>query len=271
MDNVLTGNFMSHSNTILMTTKSLLEQGFYTKEGVCKTPLIHANKLSKSLGCELYLKCENLQNTGSFKIRGATSAISRLSSTQKAAGVVTASSGNHGVGTALAGKTLGVPVNIFVPESVSAIKADKILSMGATLHRVSGGTESAERAAQVFAEQYQLTYISPYNHLDVIAGQGTIAYEIIDKLTELDGLIVSVGGGGLISGIGVNMRHLSPSTEIIGVWAEYSPVMLKCIEAGKIIDVLELPTLSDGTAGGLDDNAITLPLCQEFITQRKTV
>jgi len=262
---------MSLSKTLFSKTTMLLENDFYSEKGVHKTPLLHAVELSKLLGCQLYLKCENLQNTGSFKIRGATSAISRLSPTQKMAGVVTASSGNHGVGTALAGQSLGVPVHIYVPESVSAIKADKIIAMGASLHKVSGGTENAERKAQEVAAQSPLTYISPYNHIDVIAGQGTIAHEIVDELPQLDSLLVSVGGGGLISGIAANMRHLNPTTEIVGIWAEHSPVMLTCIKAGKIIQVPELPTLSDGTAGGLDDDAITLPLCQALINQTRLV
>nr|WP_283164325.1 pyridoxal-phosphate dependent enzyme [Shewanella corallii] len=256
---------------IVSRTQSLISEGFYLESGVIQTPLLHSKLLSEQLGCNLYFKCENLQNTGSFKIRGATSAITRLVARDPHAEVVTASSGNHGIGTAAAAKAMGVPITIYVPDSVSEVKAEKIEARGARLIRVAGGTEVAEQTARSVSGGGSMVYISPYNDLDVISGQGTLGCEIAEQLPGVDCIYVSVGGGGLISGIAANIKHLKPEVKMTGVWAENSPVMLTCMKAGKVIEVDEQPTLSDGTAGGLDSDSITLPLCQRLIDECQTV
>jgi threonine dehydratase len=247
---------------------ALLDGPFYSDTGVLKTPLEYSGALSELSGCSVYLKCENLQTTGSFKIRGATSAVLNLSDADKARGVITASSGNHGVATATAAKALGIPVTIYVPESISAFKEEKISRSGATLIKVPGGGEIAEREAARVAGENGFTYISPYNHLDIIAGQGTVGEEILADLPEVDAIFASVGGGGLISGIGCSVY---PQVEILGCWPEHSPAMLECMKAGKVIDVPEQATLSDGTAGGVDEDALTLPLCKALISSSVTV
>ena len=250
---------------------SLLDAPFYSDGGVVKTPLEYSSALSGLSGCSVYLKCENLQTTGSFKIRGATSAVLSLSEADKIKGVITASSGNHGAATATAAEALGIPVTIYVPESISAIKEEKITRSGATLIKVPGTGEIAEREAARVALEQGLTYISPYNHADIIAGQGTIGEEILADLPDVDAIFASVGGGGLISGIGCRVAHSNPEVEIVGCWPEHAPAMLECMRAGKVIDVPEQATLSDGTAGGVDEDALTLPLCRAVISSSVTV
>jgi len=256
---------------IAQKTAALQKKQFYSDSGVVKTPLVYSKALSELCKCNLYLKCENLQNTGSFKIRGATSAILNLSESDKAKGVITASSGNHGAATATAAKALGIPVTIYVPTSISAAKEEKILSCGATLIKVPGAGENAERQAASDAREKGLTYISPYNDLDIMAGQGTLADEILADLPEVDAIFMSVGGGGLSSGIGSRIKSSSHDVEIVGCWPENAPAMLECMKAGKVVEVQEKETLSDGTAGGIDDDAMTLSICQDVISTTITV
>ncbi len=250
---------------------ALLDGPFYSDTGVLKTPLEYSRALAGLSGCKVYLKCENLQTTGSFKIRGATSAVLKLSEADKVKGVITASSGNHGAATATAAKALGIPVTIYVPESISALKEEKITRSGATLIKVPGTGEIAEREAARVAREQGLTYISPYNHVDIIAGQGTIGEEILADLPDVDAIFASVGGGGLISGIGSRVLCSNPQVEIVGCWPEHAPAMLECMRAGKVIDVPEQATLSDGTAGGVDEDSLTLPLCKAVISSTVTV
>ena len=258
-------------STVAQNTAALQEKQFYSDSGVVKTPLVYSKALSELYECNLYLKCENLQNTGSFKIRGATSAMLNLSEGDKVKGVITASSGNHGAATAMAAKALGIPVTIYVPTSISAAKEKKILSCGATLIKVPGAGENAERQAASDAREKGLTYISPYNELDIMAGQGTLAPEILADLPELDAIFISVGGGGLISGIGSWMKTRSYDVEIVGCWPANAPAMLECMKAGKVVEVQEKETLSDGTAGGIEDDAMTLSICQDVISTTITV
>ncbi|WP_051275254.1 pyridoxal-phosphate dependent enzyme [Aestuariibacter salexigens] len=243
-------------------TDRLASQGFYERALVQKTPLIHSEFLSQLCDADVWLKCENLQQTGSFKYRGAASALlAHLPATE----VITASSGNHGAAVALAAQRLGVQASIYVPQSVSPSKEKKILQSGASLHKVSGGCEEAERIARQAATEQGVPYISPYNDTDVIAGQGSIATEVFDEQPNVSTVYISVGGGGLISGIGAWAQQHAPGASMVGCWPASAPVMLRCMQAGQVIDVVEQETLSDGTAGGLEPGTVTLPLCQTLI------
>jgi threonine dehydratase len=250
-------------------TGALLNQAFYSEGGVVKTPLLHSPALSELSGCNLYLKCENLQTTGSFKIRGATSAILNLPAGEKE--VVTASSGNHGAATATAAKAHGISVSIYVPEAINEVKENKIISAGATLVKIPGPGDNAEAEAARVAAERELSYISPYNHADIVAGQGTLGAEILDQLPEVNAIFASVGGGGLISGIGCHLHTHKPGTEIVGCWPGNSTAMLQCMRAGKVIEVSEENTLSDGTAGGVEQGSLTLNLCEDVISSTTTV
>lgn len=213
----------------------------------------------------VWLKLEHLQHTGSFKFRGACNKIAMLTPEQAAAGVITASNGNHGLGVAAASRTRSINSAVYVSSHVSPAKAARIEALGARLHRAGHDPLSAELAARRAAEKAGCVFISPYNDLDVVAGQGTIAVELHRQIPELDAVFVAVGGGGLIAGIGAHLKAVSPRTEIVGCWPENSPVMLRCMEAGRVVDVAERPTLSESTAGGLEPESVTLDLCRRVI------
>ena len=241
------------------------------------TPLQHSPGLSALLGCTVLLKAEHLLPTGSFKLRGATNKLRILGAAARN-GVIAASTGNHGLAVAHAAAAHRIPATIFVPETASPAKTSAIQALGATLAAIPGPPIAAELEARRQSEITGLPYISPYNDIDVIAGQGTIGVELHDQAPGLDAVFVAVGGGGLVSGIATALEAASPSrspsrtrTRIVGVWPENSPCMLRAMQAGAIIDVPEHPTLSDGTAGAIEPGAITLPLCTRLIHETVTV
>jgi threonine dehydratase len=235
------------------------------------SPLTRSAALSDELGCDVWLKCDHLLPTGAFKVRGATNKIRLLGAAARATGVVTASTGNHGLAVAWAGARAGVPVTVYVPASAVRPKLDAIERLGATLVVVDGPPIEGERRARQYGQQHDIPYISPYNDPDVVAGQGTLGAELAEQGDGLDAVFVSVGGGGLVSGVGSALKHLSPATRVIGVWPENSPCMLRALEAGLIHDVAEQPTLSDATAGAVENGSITFPICQRVIDERITV
>jgi threonine dehydratase len=230
-----------------------------------------SGSISRTLGCSVLLKDEHLQPTGSFKIRGATNKLRILGEDARRKGVITASSGNHGQAVALAGAKSGVPVTVYVAATASKTKMAAIRALGAELNVVEGPPIEAELLARRQAEEQDKVYISPYNDLDVIAGQGTMGMELHEQAPDLDAVFIAVGGGGLISGVGTALKNLSPRTRIVGVWPENSPCMLRAMEAGEIIDVEEQDTLSDGTAGAVEPGSVTFPLCREVIDETVTV
>ncbi|MDH0343100.1 MULTISPECIES: threonine/serine dehydratase [Chromobacterium] len=229
------------------------------------TPLEHSPALSALTGCEVYLKCEHLQRTGSFKFRGASNKLRLLDPAARRDGVLAASTGNHGQAVALAGRLLGVPVTVYAPASAAAVKLDAIRALGADLELVDGDALAAELAAGDAARRAGLPFVSPYNDLEVVAGQGTVGMELAEQCPELDAVFVSVGGGGLISGIGAAMRRLAPDVEMVGCWPETAATMHASLQAGRIVEVDEGETLSDGTAGGVEPGAVTFELCRAVI------
>ncbi|MFP5354786.1 MAG: threonine/serine dehydratase [Gemmatimonadota bacterium] len=223
--------------------------------------------LGQRLGGEVRLKSEHLQHTGSFKARGALHKILCLTPEARARGVMAASSGNHGAGLAWGCRLTGVPAVIYVPEQASPAKVAMIRRYGAEV-RVFGvdGLDTEEHARAV-AERDGLTYVSPYNDLEVMCGQGTIGVEMSEQAEALDAVIVAVGGGGLIGGIAAYLKHVMPQVRIVGALPANSPVMAESVAAGHIVVRESLPTLSDGTAGGIEEGAITFPLCQALVDE----
>lgn len=232
---------------------------------VAVTALTHSTALSAMTGCEVYLKCEHLQHTGSFKFRGASNKIRLLPAEQRERGVITASSGNHGQALALAGRMLGVPVTVYTAATASPVKLDAIRAQGAEVVTLATDPLSVELEAARQAKLQGKPFVSPYNDAQVIAGQGTIGMELHEQAEHLDAVFVAVGGGGMISGIGTVLKHLSPATQIIGCWPAVAPTLQKSLEVGAIIDMQEGDTLSDGTAGGVEPDSITFPLCQQLL------
>ncbi|HDU7918942.1 TPA: threonine/serine dehydratase [Serratia marcescens] len=235
------------------------------------TPLERSVLLSQQLGCELYLKCDHLQHTGSFKFRGASNKLRLLDNEQRRRGVIAASTGNHGQAVALAGQRMGVGVTVYAPETAASIKLDTIRALGGTVELVPGDALNAELAGEQAAREQGKTYISPYNDEQVIAGQGTCGMELVEQLADLDAVFVAVGGGGYIAGIGTVLRQLSPNTQLIACWPENATSLYSALEAGHIFPVEEQETLSDGTAGGVEPGAVTFPLCQQLIDRKVLV
>ncbi|EPZ3032614.1 threonine/serine dehydratase [Yersinia enterocolitica] len=235
------------------------------------TPLEYSPLLSQHSGCEIYLKCEHLQHTGSFKFRGASNKLRLLTDEQRQRGVITASTGNHGQAMALAGKLAGVKATIYAPEQAAAIKLEAIRALGGEVELIPGDALNAELAADSAAQQQGKIYISPYNDRQIIAGQGTCGMEMVEQQPDLDAVFVAVGGGGLISGIATVLKKLSDKTQIIGCWPANATSMYASLENGKIQEVAEQETLSDGTAGGVEPGAITFALCQQLIDQKVLV
>jgi threonine dehydratase len=232
------------------------------------TPVEYSHALSEVSGAEVYLKLENLQATGSFKLRGATNAL--LSLGAGATGVVAASSGNHGMAVAHAARVAGLYPLIFVPEGAAAFKVEAIEALGAEIRRVEGDPVLAETAARTHADETGLPYLSPYNDPRVVAGQGTIGVELASDLDRVDVLFASVGGGGLISGTGGYLKG-ARGTRVVACSPVNSALMHESLRAGRVLDLPSLPTLSDGTAGGVEPGAITFDLCREIVDDSLTV
>jgi threonine dehydratase len=238
-------------------------------EHAVRTPLAHFAGASEESESTLLVKCEHQQRTGSFKLRGALSKVLSLSDEERLRGIVTASTGNHGLGVAQALKSLGGHGIVCVPEGASSAKLLALSRFDVELRTL--GTESGETEVlgRQLADELGMTFVSPYNDVDVIAGQGTIGLELVEQLDSrpLDAVVVSVGGGGLISGIAASVKAALPSTRIIGASPANDAAMAASVRAGKIVEIDALPTISDGTAGGIEPDAITFPLCTELVDE----
>ncbi|MGH8380095.1 threonine/serine dehydratase [Pseudomonas sp.] len=235
------------------------------RPAVAVTPLSHSAKLSALSGCEVFLKCEHLQHTGSFKFRGASNKVRLLNAQQRSKGLITASSGNHGQGVALAGRNAGVAVTVYASASASALKLDAIRALGAQVITLDCDPLSVEQEAARQAQLQDKLFVSPYNDRQVIAGQGTIAMELMEQQPQLDAVFVAVGGGGMISGIGTVLHQLNPGCQVIGCWPQNAPTLQRSLQEGRIIEMDEQETISDGTAGGVEPDSITFPICQQVI------
>ncbi|HEY7698981.1 MAG TPA: threonine/serine dehydratase [Vicinamibacteria bacterium] len=232
---------------------------------VRETPLELSPYLSAEADAEVYLKLESHQITGSFKLRGAMNKCLSLSRVERSRPVVTASSGNHAAAVAYSLKELGGTGIIYLPSTVSRAKVEALEPYGAELRFVGSDSVEGELQAKRVSREEGLLYISPYSDPQVIGGQGTIAVEIERQLERFDAVFVPVGGGGLISGIAGYFKARSPSVRIVGCQPQASRVMYESLAAGRILDLPSEPTLADGTAGGVDPDAITFPICQRDV------
>ena len=227
-----------------------------------ETPLDHSPFFSELTGANVFLKLENLQFTGSFKLRGAFNKLLSLTPEQRAAGCVAASSGNHGAAVAFAMSKLGTKGVIFVPEGTSTTKAEAIKRAGGELRFFGTDGLDTEMHAREYAAENGMCYLSPYNDEDIVAGQGTCGVEIAKQLPQADAIFVAVGGGGLISGVGSFLKSVNPTMAVLACQPAASAVMTESVKAGEILELPSQPTLSDGTAGGIEADAITFDLCR---------
>ena len=233
---------------------------------VTRTPLVRAHALSDLCEAEIWCKLETMQPTGAFKLRGATNAILRLNEDERKRGVVAVSTGNHGRGVAYAAREQNVRAVICLSSLVPENKVEAIKSLGADVRIVGNSQDEAEIEAHRLSEEEGLIPISPFDHQDVIAGQGTIGLELLEDFPEVNCVIVPLSGGGLIGGIALALKAASPKIHIVGVTMENGPAMVLSLKAGKPVEVEEEESLADSLGGGIgQENRYTLSLVQELV------
>jgi threonine dehydratase len=223
-----------------------------------RTPLVRSEALSRVAGGDVFLKLENEQITGSFKLRGAMNALGTLTPEQRSQGVVASSAGNHGMGVAFAGKALGIQAKIYVPRNAPEVKKAGIRSLGAELDDSQPDYDAAMDAAKAFGAKTNRKYINPCLGDELLAGQGTVALEILEDLPALRSLAVNVGGGGLLGGCASFVRRERPDVCIYGAQSVNTAAMSKSLEANRVVAIESVPTLADGLAGQIDDDAFDI-------------
>lgn len=232
------------------------------------TPLLLSRPLSKLINGKVYLKLENEQHTGSFKARGSLNKILSLTDKEKAKGVITASTGNHALGFSRALEIAGIDGTVYLPPTASPAKIKALKHYPATLKFHGNNSLETELYAKAAAEKEGKIWISPYNDPKIISGQGTIGIELEKQIEKIDHCLITVGGGGLISGIGSYLKTTSPNCKIVACQPTNSHEMKLSLEAGQITDMPEeLETLSDGSAGGIEPGSITFPICQSIVDE----
>jgi len=234
------------------------------------TPVHTSRTLNQLLGAEVYLKCENFQRIGAFKFRGAFNSISQLSDAEKARGVLTYSSGNHAQAVALVGRLLNVQTTIIMPDNAPATKRAATEGYGATIIEYDPAEQSREAIAKKLEAEHGYTLIPPYDHIDVVAGQGTAALELFEEVGDLDMLLTPCGGGGLLSGSAIAARGMSPGCRVIGIEPELADDATKSFHTKELHTVHNPPTIADGTRTP-SLGKITFPLVLEYVDDMKTV
>jgi threonine dehydratase len=239
-----------------------------------ETPLLHNNYLSELVGQEVFLKCENLQRTGAYKVRGAYNRMSKLTAAERARGVVAASAGNHAQGVALAAKMLDIKATVYMPTGASLPKLAATRGYGADVVLVGANFAEALKASQEFAKTSGAVFIAPFDHIDVITGQGTVALDLIDQLPEVQTIIVAIGGGGLAAGVAVAAKlkaaEMGTKIKVIGVQSEHAASYVPSLKAGKIVEIKTTPTIADGIAVS-KPGAIPFELISQHIDKVVTV
>jgi threonine dehydratase len=254
----------------LVSYQDIVDAAARLKDVANQTPVITSRTLNEQLGAEIYVKCENFQRIGAFKFRGAYNAISRLSDEQKQAGVITFSSGNHAQAIALVGKLLDVKTIIVMPDNAPATKRAATEGYGAQVLAYNPAEADRKQLAESMAAEHGYTIIPPYDHPDVIAGQGTAALALIEEVGALDMLLTPVGGGGLLSGSAIAAKGASPGCKVIGVEPEVADDAARSFHTGTLHAIHNPPTIADGTrTPSLGD--ITFPLVLEYVDDIATV
>ena len=252
----------------MLTLDKIYHAAFVLKKVARKTDLIRATKLSKQ--CELYLKTENLQETGSFKLRGAYYKISQLTEEEKSRGIIACSAGNHAQGVAMAATQSGIQSLICMPDGAPISKVEATKQLGAEVRLVKGAYDDAYATALQLQEDTGATFIHPFDDDEVIAGQGTIGLEILDELENPDAVVVPIGGGGLISGVTYAIKHLNPNVKIYGVQAAGAASMVKSQQEGTPITLDQAETFADGIAVKHPGD-ITYQLVEQYVDEIVTV
>lgn len=252
----------------MLTIDNVYKANRVLKEIARKTDVIPAPKLCK--GVDLYLKTENLQITGSFKVRGAYYKMTQLSAEEKARGVIACSAGNHAQGVALAAQKNGIKSVICLPDGAPISKVEATKSYGAEVCLVEGVYDDAYQKALQLRDEKGYTFIHPFDDEDVIAGQGTIALELIEQIPDLDVIVVPIGGGGLISGIAYTAKTLNPHIKVYGVQAKGAPSMKNSVAHGQVEELSSVSTIADGIAVKKPGD-LTYELCSKYVDEIVTV
>jgi len=234
------------------------------------TPVMTSRTINRLVGAKVYFKCENLQRIGAFKFRGAFNSISQLSKAEKARGVITYSSGNHAQAVALVGQMLNIQTTIVMPDNAPTTKRDATKEYGATIVEYDPDKANREDIAKELEAINGYAMIPPYDHMDVITGQGTAALEMFEEIGNLDMLLVPCGGGGLLSGSAISAKGMSPNCRVIGIEPELADDATKSFQTKKLHIVKNPPTIADGTRTP-SLGKITFPLVLEYVDDMKTV
>ncbi|MGH6899888.1 MAG: hydroxyectoine utilization dehydratase EutB [Geminicoccaceae bacterium] len=235
---------------------------------VRRTPLVRSDALARTPGRSVHLKLETLQETGSFKLRGATNRMLALSAAERERGVVAVSTGNHARAVAHAARSLNVPAAVFMSTLVPQHKVEAVRAQGAEVRIVGEGQDAAEADARRLAKEQGRVFVSPFEDPLVIAGQGTIGLELLEDLPDLDTALVPLSGGGLIGGIAVALKSADPAIRVIGVSMERGAAMYESLRAGRPVDVVEEPSLADSLGGGIGlDNRHTFALVRDLVDE----
>ena len=257
---------MGNSNGL--TLDKVYQAAYVLSDVARKTDMIYASKLSDKT--DIYLKTENLQNTGSFKLRGAYYKISQLSEEEKKAGIVACSAGNHAQGVALAASTMGIKSVVYMPDGAPISKVEATKALGAEVRLVPHTYDDAYDEAVRMQKETGATFIHPFEDPEIIAGQATIGLEIMDQLHDADAVIVPIGGGGLIAGVAYVIKHINPSVKVYGVQAEKAPAMAESFKQGKPVTVNSVATFADGIAVKRPGD-LTFELIQKYVDDVVTV
>jgi len=252
----------------MLTLDSVYRASYVLKNVIRKTDVIYAPKLKP--GAQIYLKTENLQITGSFKVRGSYYKMSKLTDEEKSRGVIACSAGNHAQGVALSAQKNGIKAVICLPDGAPISKVEATKSYGAEVCLVEGVYDDAYKKALELRDEKGYTFIHPFNDEDVIAGQGTIALEVSEQIPDLDAIIVPIGGGGLISGIAYTMKMLNPNIKVYGVQAAGAPSMYNSVHDSKIEELESVSTIADGIAVKKPGD-LTYELCKKYVDEIVTV
>ena len=252
----------------MLTLDKVYDAQRVLRDNIRKTDLIHAPSLSDK--ADIYLKAENLQTTGSFKVRGAYYKIARLNDEQKKRGIIACSAGNHAQGVALSAQKNNIKSAIFIPSTAPISKIEATRKYGAQIMLVDGVYDDAYKAAIKYQQETQGEFIHPFDDIDIIAGQGTIALELMEQLSDMEAVIVPIGGGGLISGVAYTVKMLNPNCKVYGVQACGAPSMVNSLHEHKRIELPSVSTFADGTAVKLPGEN-TFKICEEYVDEVVTV
>jgi threonine dehydratase len=262
---------VSVTGAVPLVSGADVEEAARLLDGVVRrTPLEHSRALAEQVGGPVWLKCENLQRTGSFKIRGAYTRIARLNAEERARGVVAASAGNHAQGVALAAQMLGIRAAVFMPERAAIPKVGATRGYGAEVHLVGETIDGSIAAATDFAERTGAVFVHPFDHVDVIAGQGTVGLEVLEQVPDVRTVLVCTGGGGLVGGIAAAVKGQRPDVTVVGVQAEGAAAWPPSLAAGEPRSLAGMRTVADGIAVGRPGD-VTFPQVAALVDEIVTV